>query len=40
MIYMDVMVTDSCWIKENGAVVKRVGNKEEMFVKKRLLLSG
>lgn len=36
MIYMDVTVTNLCWVKENGAVLKRVGNKEELFVKRRV----
>lgn len=33
---MDVTVTNLCWVKENGAVLKRIGNKEEMFVKRRV----
>lgn len=36
MVYMDVMITNTCWVKENGAVLKRVGNKEGMFVKRRV----
>ena len=36
MIYMDVMVMNPCWVMENGAVLKRGGNKQGTFVKERV----